>query len=489
MSHDAGTPQPPDANEPQLQHGALSLTGITFQGITHMAPAAGVMLSAPFIASFAGPAMGLAFGFAGVVALLLANSVAQLAKHLPSAGGYFSYISRALNPKLGFLAGWMYFVYDPIVPILCTVVISGYVQDTLDQRYGITFPWWLYSIIVWLGLGLITYLGVVPSIRFSILLTLIEVGITLALSFTIFAQQGIDSNDLKLGFTLDGVPGSSQVHGLFLAMVFSVLSYTGFEATAPLAEETRNPRRNVARAALIGTGLILVYYVIFGFATALGFGIGDVAKDFPGATNPYYTIANTAWGSAGTIIVLIALINSGWGCSLAGQSAVVRVYYRMSTIGVFPRQFGALHPRYRSPSVAIGLQTIFNIVVGISCGIYFGTLNTFGVGGIMITFGMIFVYGCGLVAVPIFYLREHRDEFNWMLHGILPALGIISLAPVAYYSVVPFPPYPIKIGPIADIVWFVIGVLLVLWLVQRRPGELESSAHQIFEEQVEPASP
>jgi amino acid transporter len=364
MSHDPGTPQP-QGDEPQLMHGALSLTGITFQGITHMAPAAGVMLSAPFIASFAGPAMGIAFGLAGVVALLLANSVAQLAKHLPSAGGYFSYVSRGLNPKLGFLASWMYFVYDPIVPILCTVIISGYVQDTLDQQYGINVPWWAYSIIVWLGLGVITYLGVVPSIRFSIALTLIEVGITLALSFTVFARHGIHTHDLKQGFTFSGIPGA-KAHGLFLAMVFSVLSYTGFEATAPLAEETRDPRRNVARAALIGTALILVYYVIFGFATSVGFGVDKVVSDFPSASNPYYTIANSAWGSAGTIIILIALINSGWGCSLAGQSAVVRVYYRMAKVGVFPKAFGELHPKYRSPHIAIGLQTVWNIVVGIA---------------------------------------------------------------------------------------------------------------------------
>jgi amino acid transporter len=383
----------------------------------------------------------------------------------------------------------MYFVYDPIVPILCTVIISGYVQDTLDQQYGVNVPWWLYSIIVWIGLGAITYLGVIPSIRLSILLTLVEVGITLALSLTIFAKHGVHAHDLKQGFTLDGVPGSSQVHGLFLAMVFSVLSYTGFEATAPLAEETRDPRRNVARAALIGTFVILVYYVIFGFATAVGFGVDNVVKDFPGAANPYYSIANSTWGSAGTIIVLLALVNSGWGCSLAGQSAVVRVYYRMATIGVFPKAFASLHPKYRSPHVAIGLQTAFNIVVGIACGIGFGTVNTFGVGGIMITFGMIFVYGCGLVAVPIFYLREHRDEFNPLTHLILPVLGLAALAPVAYYSVVPFPVWPIKVGPIADIVWFVIGVLLVVWLVKRRPGELESSAHQIFEEQIEPATP
>jgi amino acid transporter len=476
-------PPPPEPKpEIQLLRGSLSLTGITFQGITHMAPAAGVMLSAPFIASFAGPAMGLAFGLAGIAALLLANSVAQLAKHLPSAGGYFSYISRALNPKLGFMAGWMYFLYDPIVPILCTVIIGGYTEDTMKQQYGITFPWWLYSIIVWLGLGVITYLGVVLSIRTAIILTLVEVGITLALSFTIFAQQGVTSHDLSLGFTTKGIPGSSAVHGLFLAMVFSVLSYTGFESTAPLAEETRDPRRNVARAALIGTALILVYYVIFGFATALGFGIDNVASDFPSAANPYYTIANTAWGSAGTIIVLLALINSGWGCSLAGQSAVTRVYYKMATVHVFPRQFGALHPHYRSPHVAIALQTVFNITLGLFCGWYFGTVNTFGIGGAMITFGMIFVYGCGLVAVPIFYLREHRDEFRWIVHLVLPILGIIALAPVFYYSIVPLPPYPINIAPIAVVCWFVIGILVVLFLNKTRPGRLETGGREIFEE-------
>lgn len=482
MADQDAAPGPAGEDEPQLLRGALGLTAITFQGITHMAPAAGVMLSAPFIASFAGPAMGLAFGLAGVAALLLANSVAQLAKHLPSAGGYFSYISRALNPKLGFLAGWMYFLYDPIVPILCTVIIGGYTQDTLDQLYGFTFPWWLFSIIVWLGLGVITYLGVKPSIMVSIALSVIEVGITLLLSFFIFGKHGISTHDVSLGFTLDGIPGDSAAHGLFLGLVFSVLSYTGFESTAPLAEETRDPKRNVARAALIGTALILVYYVIFGFATAVGFGIDDVAANFPSSANPYFTIAEDVWGEAGTIIVLIALINSGWGCSLAGQSAVVRVYYKMAKIGVFPRAFGHLHPVHRSPHVAIYLQTAFNLIVGIFCGITLGTVNTFGVLGAMITMGMIFVYTCGLVAVPVFYLREHRDEFNVILHGILPVLGIAALAPVLYYNLNPFPVWPFKLAPIIAFSWLGIGVLVVAWLSSTRPKALESAGREIFEE-------
>jgi amino acid transporter len=468
------------SEEPKLIRGALGLPAITFQGITHMAPAAGVMLSAPFIATFVGPALGLAWLVAGLVALILASSVGQMARHTPSAGGYFTYIGKNLNPKLGFMAAWMYFVYDPIVPVLCTTIIGLYVEDTLKSLYGITFPWWLFSLIAWAGLGIITYLGIKPSIRTSITLSVIEVGITLALSFTIFAKNGVTGHDLSAGFTLHQVPYSPALQGLFLAMVFSVLSYTGFEATAPLAEETKDPRRNVAIGAVLGTALILGYYVIFGFATSVGFGVDKMASSFATTANPYYVIANSVWGKAGTIIVLLALVNSGWGCSLAGQTAVIRVYYKMGKVGVLPSALGRLHPKYRTPYVAIAFQTVFSVVVGIIAGVTLGPTNTFGVFGAMITFGMIFVYGCGLVAVAVMYLGPYRREFNVLLHVILPAIGLIMLLVILYYNVKPFPPYPFNIAPITVICWFIIGWIVVLWLSRTRPRQLNEGAQEIF---------
>ena len=473
-------PGGPPPGEPRLLHEALGLPAITFQGITHMAPAAGVMLSAPFIATFAGPALGLAFGLAGIVALILASSVGQMARHIPSAGGYFTYIGRGLNPKLGFLAAWMYFVYDPIVPVLCTTIIGLFVEETLKSLYGITFPWWVFSLIVWVGLGIITYVGIKPSIRVSILLSVIEVGITLALSFTIFAKHGISGHDVAAGFTLQQVPVDPAPRGLFLAMVFSVLAYTGFEATASLAEETRDPRRNVAIAAVLGTALILVYYVLFGFATSVGFGVDRMASDFAVTANPYYVIARSVWGKAGTIIVLLALVNSGWGCSLAGQNAVVRVYYKMGKVGVLPRALGRLHPKYRSPHIAIAFQTVVSVVIGIITGIILGPAMTFGVFGAMITFGMIFVYGCGLVTVTVMYLRDHRDEFNPLIHVVLPAIGMVMLLAILYYNVKPFPPFPFNIAPITVICWFVVGVIVVWWLSRSRPRELDEGAREIF---------
>jgi amino acid transporter len=161
---------------------------------------------------------------------------------------------------------------------------------------------------------------------------------------------------------------------------------------------------------------------------------------------------------------------------------VVRVYYKMAKIGVFPSAFGRLHPVHRSPYIAIYLQTVFNVVVGIFCGITLGTVNTFGVLGAMITMGMIFVYTCGLVAVPVFYLREHRDEFNMLLHGILPALGVVALAPVLYYNLNPFPSWPFSLAPIIAFSWLGIGVIVVLWLSSTRPLALASAGREIFEE-------
>ena len=88
-----------------LQEHSIGFAQVLFQSITHMAPAAAVAFSLLVGFSFAGPALPLSVLLALVVALLIANSVGQLAKQMPSAGGLYTYTSRALGPKAGFLVG------------------------------------------------------------------------------------------------------------------------------------------------------------------------------------------------------------------------------------------------------------------------------------------------------------------------------------------------------------------------------------------------
>src|SRR5579875_1335339 len=91
----------------ELKAGALGLPPILMQAVTHIAPAVGLVLSIQYITS------PLAFVIAFLIVLTLGISLTQLARYLPSAGGYYTYVSRTVHPRAGWLTAWLYFLYDP----------------------------------------------------------------------------------------------------------------------------------------------------------------------------------------------------------------------------------------------------------------------------------------------------------------------------------------------------------------------------------------
>src|SRR5690349_3849219 len=84
-----------------LRSGALGLLNVIVQGITHIGPAIGMVLFIPVVASYAGRATPFAYLAATVMMLLVAIVLSQLARHLPSAGGYYTYLSRTVHPRAG----------------------------------------------------------------------------------------------------------------------------------------------------------------------------------------------------------------------------------------------------------------------------------------------------------------------------------------------------------------------------------------------------
>src|SRR5438477_10317745 len=114
MSQQAGSPSAKTAAETELQGGALRLPPVLMQAITHIAPAAGVVVTIQFIASYAGLTSPIALIIAFLTTLTLGLSLTQLARHLPSAGAYYTYVSHPLHPRAGFLTRCVYFLYDPL---------------------------------------------------------------------------------------------------------------------------------------------------------------------------------------------------------------------------------------------------------------------------------------------------------------------------------------------------------------------------------------
>src|SRR3954468_21476677 len=98
-----------------LERGAIGLTEVLFQSITHMAPAVAVALSIGAATSFAGGNTPLAVVFALVASLFTAYSIGELARHLPSAGGMYTYVSQGIGSFAGWLMGWALLPAGPVV--------------------------------------------------------------------------------------------------------------------------------------------------------------------------------------------------------------------------------------------------------------------------------------------------------------------------------------------------------------------------------------
>jgi hypothetical protein len=87
-----------------------------------------------------------------------------------------------------------------------------------------------------------------------------------------------------------------------------------------------------------------------------------------------------------------------------------------------------------------------------------------------------------MIAVPIYYRREHPDEINIFLTYVFPIVGTLMLIPVLYASVYPPPAFPLNLAPYIDIVWILIGIATVVWLGRTRPTQLQAGAEAIFAE-------
>jgi amino acid transporter len=92
--------------EPQLRRNSLGLPELVFQAVTHIAPATSVVFIFPAIAHQAGPAMPLSFVLTTIVCMFVGSTVFQFSKYVPSSGGYYSFATRGLGSRSGFMATW-----------------------------------------------------------------------------------------------------------------------------------------------------------------------------------------------------------------------------------------------------------------------------------------------------------------------------------------------------------------------------------------------
>src|SRR5438874_13573977 len=131
-----------------LKRDAIGLVGATMQAITHIAPAIAALFFTQFIVSLAGITAPLAYVVGVLVVLMLGNTLVQFSKHLPSAGGYYTYVSRSLSPRAGFITSWMYVLYSPLSGGPIYAFFGFILAGELKANYNVDLPWLWWAFVL-----------------------------------------------------------------------------------------------------------------------------------------------------------------------------------------------------------------------------------------------------------------------------------------------------------------------------------------------------
>jgi len=443
----------------ELKANSIGLLGVLMQGIATIAPAFAVLSTFVFTVGLAGVAAPLAYLLAGTALLPLALTVNELSRLFPSAGGWYTWIARSLHPRAGFFAGWYVSLWLPLAPTLVFAYLASTVLTPCVQaEYGVHVPVWLWTVGGVGGVALTAYRGVQISERLLLVTGLTEMAIMVALAIGGFASPGPGGFNFA-SFNPYNVPAGGS---LFLAVVFGIFAYSGWEAVAPLAEESRDPERTLPRALLGSVLVMIAFLVLTAWGYLIGIGTDEVAKIKGAVAFPVFELAKRVWGGF-WVLGPLAMLNSALAASAAFFNAGTRTWYGMARSGSLPRALGQVHPTRKTPDNAIHLMLGCQLISGLLVVAIKAEL-ALPVWAFTLTFGLITMYVLASLGVIKYYAGVARAERKLWRHVVCPCIACISMLFFGYKAVVPLPDEGLRVAVYFFLGYSALGAAALLFL-------------------------
>src|SRR6478735_5872088 len=429
MSETTATPEALGAQPPapvrQLK-GNLGVPSIVFMVVAAAAPLGVIGGVVPLgLASGNGAGFPATFIVSTVILLFFAVGFTGLTPYVEEAGAFFSYVRKAL----GFPAG----IGIAFVALLSYVAIEAGVYGLLGPAGGAVvelfggpaLPWWLFATLAFAVTTFLGYRNIQLSSRvFAVLLTA-EIAIVLVLDAVIVAQGG--DHGLSNGIVNPSAIFSGSVG---IGLLFALISFVGFEATAIFRDEARTPERTIPRATYAALILIGVFYAVTSWALISGWGDAEAVQRATDSGSTF--LADTAQryiGLVGTDIITVLYFTSLFACILAFHTVASRYLFALSQRDVLPESLSRPHDRHGSPHSAslwisgvVAVSIIAAVVFKLDpAAQFFLCIDT------ATTVGVIVLLIATSVAVLVFFGRDRRGHSQWRVR-IAPALGLVGLA-------------------------------------------------------------
>ncbi|MGC9515280.1 APC family permease, partial [Methanocrinis sp.] len=381
----------------------LGLFEVTLSGVGIIL-GAGIYALIGKAAGMAGNSVWLAFVMAALIAVFTGLSYAELSSIFPRASAEYEYTSRAFGRKLAFVVGWLIIFSGVIGAATVALGFGGYFLALTG------FPVLPSALLLLLVLSIVLLWGIKISAWFAIVFTLIETaGLLMVIYIGLPHLGSVDYFEMPFGF-----------NGVFEAAALIFFAYMGFEEMVKLSEETREPERNVPLALILALAVTIILYMLVAVSV-----VSVVSWETLAASQaPFSEVAAEALGSDAFVVISAIALFATANTVLLMLLAASRIAYGMAESSSMPALLARVHPKRRTPWVAILVVMLLSMVFVFSGDIAFAaSANDF------ILFATFVVINASLI-----YLR-HKDpdrprpfrvplRIGWV--PVLPVLGILS---------------------------------------------------------------
>jgi amino acid transporter len=466
------------ANGEGLKRGALTTLEAMVVSMGFMAPSVAMFFNTPFIAQFAGAAMPLAMVLSFAAVFLVALGFSQLAQRTASAGSVYAFISNAINPRTGFMGMWLFLVGYAIFEAATYSIFAAFASEELNRIFGLSVPWFIPFFVIAGLVYTLSVLGVTQSVRGGLLFLAYEIIIVTIMLLAVVFQGGAEGNTLSVFNPTTG----TSIGGVFLGMIYGIMSFVGWKAAASLGEETRDPHTSIPRALLGAVALIGTYYIFVTYAATIGFGPGGM-DDFAQDTAWFDTLTRRFLGDGWAPFVGLAALTGAIASAIGIHNSTVRLLYSLGRDGLLPRAMAKVHPTRRSPYVAASVQAGFSVILGLIFGylIFGDPATTYGYFGGLGTLAVLFVYIFINVSVFLYFYRKERENFSFVRHALIPLVATAAVCLPIRGLLYPVPDPPYNLWPYLLAAWVLIGLVILFVISRRRPDLIEAMGHAFSE--------
>jgi amino acid transporter len=391
-----------------------------------------------------GGAIWLPFLIAFIVALLTATSYVELVGKYPQAAGAALYTHRAFRvPFLTFLVAFA---------VMCSGVTSA---SAAARAFGgnyfkqfINWPTLLVALGFIMLLALINLRGVAESVKANVVLTSVELsGLLIILVIGLAAFAGGDGDPSRL---VDFKEGQAPITGIISGAALAFFAMVGFEDSVNMAEECKEPQKTFPRALFLGITITGCIYLLVALIASLLVPVATLQT----SDSPLLEVVKA--GAPGfplklfAFIALFAVTNS----ALINMMMASRLLYGMANERIIPRLLGIVHPRRRTPWVAILFTTVIALgVVG------YGTDSPRGLATLGGTTSLLLLGVFTIVNTAVLVLRRSPVEHP---HYRAPTFAPMVAAIVCLYLASPLSGRPAAQYKLAGVL---IGIGIVLYLI------------------------